>query len=203
MERAKTMKKLVAISTLGLSLLIATPAFAYTVKSGDTMSKIARDNNLTLQEVSNVNPQVKNIDLIYVGQNIETKFVEKDQKIDASATLSEKDLMARLVSAESLSEPYAGKVAVAIVVLNRVDSDEFPNSITTVIDQPGQFTPVSNGAINKPADSDSIKAVEEALAYDRSQGFGSLFFYNPLTATNNWLDNRPTTTTIGNHIFKK
>jgi N-acetylmuramoyl-L-alanine amidase len=108
-----------------------------------------------------------------------------------------------LVRAEAEGEPYAGKVAVAIVVLNRVDHPQFPNSIKEVIYQPRQFTPVSNGTINQPADDESIRAVEEALAYDRSKGYGSLFFYNPKTSHSRWLDSRPTTIVIGNHVFKK
>lgn len=65
------MKKLIALGALSLSLLIAaSPTFAYTVKSGDTMTSIANRNGLTLQELSEANPQIKNLDLIYVGQHI-------------------------------------------------------------------------------------------------------------------------------------
>lgn len=73
------MKKLITPIALGLSTLIATPlnAFAYTVKSGDTMSKIAKENNISLQDLSKANPQIKNIDLIYVGQNINLTAKEK------------------------------------------------------------------------------------------------------------------------------
>lgn len=197
------MKKLIASTVLGLSLLIASPAFAYEVKSGDTMSEIAKAHNMSLQELSKANPQVKDLNLIYVGQNINTSVGEEGYNQITSATAYEKDLMARLVRAESESEPYAGKVAVATVVLNRVDSDGFPDDIHSVIYQDRQFTPVSNGEINKPADPQSVKAVQEALAFDRSTGAGSLFFYNPATATSRWLDSRPTTLVIGNHVFKK
>jgi len=208
------MKKLIAVSTLGLSMLIASsPAFAYTVKSGDTMNNIAKENGMSLQELSKANPQVSNLDMIYVGQTINTLSNEATHttttssktgfKQVTSATAAEKDLLARLVRAEAESEPYAGKVAVAVVVLNRVDSADFPNSIHDVIYQSGQFSPVTNGEINKPADADSIKAVEEALSENRSLGAGSLFFYNPSTAVSHWLDSRPTTLVIGHHVFKK
>ncbi|NUK31350.1 cell wall hydrolase [Parageobacillus sp. VR-IP] len=196
------MRKLIAITALGLSMLIAPPAFAYEVKSGDTMSEIAEEHGITLYELSRANPQIKNVNLIYVGQNIVIPG-KNEYKPVTNATPYEKDLLARLVRAEAEGEPYDGKVAVAIVVLNRVDHPQFPNSIKEVIYQPGQFTPVSNGAINQPADAESIKAVEEALAYDRSKGYGSLFFYNPKTSHSHWLDSRPTTVVIGNHVFKK
>jgi N-acetylmuramoyl-L-alanine amidase len=196
------MRKLIAVTALGLSMLIAPPAFAYEVKSGDTMSEIAEEHGVTLYVLSRANPQIKNVNLIYVGQNIVIPG-KNEYKPVTNATPYEKDLLARLVRAEAEGEPYDGKVAVAIVVLNRVDHPQFPNSIKEVIYQPGQFTPVSNGAINQPADNESIRAVEEALAYDRSKGYGSLFFYNPKTSHSRWLDSRPTTIVIGNHVFKK
>lgn len=204
------MKKLIAGLTLGLSLLITSPAFAYEVKSGDTMGKIADANGVTVQELSNKNPDVKDINLIYVGQNINTGKSEAVAKPVSSFTESpsisasnyEKDLLARLVRAEAESEPYAGKVAVAVVVLNRVDSPDFPNTVSAVIKQSGQFSPVVNGEISRSADSESKRAVAEALITDRSQGAGSLFFYNPKTASSRWLDSKPTKLVIGNHTFK-
>ncbi|MGG4390503.1 cell wall hydrolase [Priestia megaterium] len=202
------MKKLVAVGALGLSLLASTPAFADEVKSGDTMYKIAKKNNMSVEELHKLNPQVKDVNKIYVGQEINTESKSTPAKSTAvtgtsNASSYEKDLLARLVRAEAESEPYSGKVAVATVVLNRVDNPTFPNSISAVINQSGQFSPVSNGEISKPADADSIKAVNEALTFNRNLGAGSLFFYNPKTATSRWLDSKQTTVVIGNHTFKK
>ncbi|MDF2010225.1 cell wall hydrolase [Priestia megaterium] len=210
-------KKIVAPAVVGVGVVAgASPSFAYTVQEGDTMSGIAKKNNMSLNELASKNPNVKNLDLIYSGQNINTDNstnVNTNTKVEettstpvkenTSVSSYEKDLMSRLVQAEASDEPYAGKVAVAYVVLNRVDSGEFPNSISSVINQPGQFTPVSNGMINNTPSEDSKRAVNEALNADRSKGAGSLFFYNPRTASSRWLDSRPTTTVIGNHVFKK
>ncbi|WP_409270034.1 cell wall hydrolase [Neobacillus sp. SCS-31] len=119
-------------------------------------------------------------------------------------TAAEKDLIARLVRAEAVGEPYAGKVAVATVVLNRVASKDFPNTVSGVVNQVSNgyyaFTPVKNGQINKPADAESKRAVNEALAF-KGQGKGSLFFYNPKTAVSKWVFSRKTTVTIGKHRF--
>lgn len=197
------MKKLIACTALALSLLSTSPAFAYEVKSGDTMSQIAKEHNISLQELSEKNLQVKDLNRIYVGQTISTDAVIIKSNSTVSASSYEKDLLARLVRAEAESEPYAGKVAVAEVVLNRLDSPDFPNSISAVINQRGQFSPVSNGAINRPADAESKRAVKEALSMDRSRGAGSLFFYNAKTASSRWLDSKPTTLVLGNHTFKK
>jgi N-acetylmuramoyl-L-alanine amidase len=124
------------------------------------------------------------------------------QSNNNSISSYEKDLLARLVRAEAQGEPYAGKVAVARVVLNRVESSQFPNTIKGVIYQSGQFSPVSNGSITKPASSEDFRVVEDALSIGGSAS-GSLFFYNPAIATSRWLDSRPTTEVIGNHTFKR
>jgi N-acetylmuramoyl-L-alanine amidase len=223
------MKKLITVITLIASLFIASPAFAYTVKSGDTMSQIAVDNNLTLEELAKLNPQVEDLDLIYVGQTINTPIQEstnaniayaaeptpeishiseavaEEPKQDQTLKYSneELDLLARLVRAEAQGESLQGKIAVACVVLNRVESSTFPNTIKGVIYQKGQFQPVRNGAINKPADQDSIKAVQEAINSSRHLAGASLFFYNPAVAKSRWLDSRTTTVVIGNHVFKR
>lgn len=203
------MKRLKAITlALGLSLLITSPAFAYTVKSGDTMGELAEEYNISLHELSRLNPQVKDIDLIIVGEVLEVG--EKDAEdtvpkvapvVKTTATDTEVNLLARLVRAEAQGESFAGKVAVAEVVLNRVESDDFPDSIGAVIYQSGQFSPVSNGSINKAPDEASIKAVEQALQGSNTVG-KALFFYNYKTATSRWLDSRQTVTVIGNHTFK-
>lgn len=202
------MKRLKAIITaLGLSLLITAPAFAYTVKSGDTMSEIAEDRGVTLHELSRLNPQVKDLDLIYVGDEIKTDGAKVEETTapdvrNTSISEYERDLLARLVRAEAEIESFKGKVAVAEVVLNRVESEEFPDTIEGVIYQKRQFTPVANGSINKKATEDCYRAVDEALKGSNYVG-DSMYFYDPEIATSRWLDSRPTTVVIGNHTFKK
>ncbi|MGC4377173.1 cell wall hydrolase [Fictibacillus sp. Mic-4] len=185
-------------------LFSTTNAFAYEVKRGDTMTKISKKYGLSLGELIRLNPQVKNPNLIFIGQTIHTSGNSSStvsHKTNVSA--NDRDLLARLVRAEAGGEPYDGKVAVAIVVLNRVDSPDFPNTVHDVIYQKGQFSPVANGQINQPADNESRRAVDEAIAYDRSRGYGSLYFYNPELSPNSWLKSRPTTKVIGHHVFKK
>ncbi|MDQ6596726.1 cell wall hydrolase [Bacillus salipaludis] len=112
----------------------------------------------------------------------------------------EKDLLARLVTAEAKGEPYKGKVAVAAVVLNRVKNDQFPDSIHQVIYQKRQFQPVANGMINKPAVEDAKKAVNEALAKN-GQITDALYFYNPDKTDSKWLRSKKTIKKIGHHRF--
>jgi N-acetylmuramoyl-L-alanine amidase len=134
------------------------------------------------------------------GTTLEKDEYEPRYTIELSD--DEKDLLARLVQAEAVGESYEGKVAVAIVVLNRVDCDCFPDTVRDVIYQHKQFSPVMNGSIHKEAGTVSIQAVEEALRIDRSKE-EALYFYNPALVSTSWLETRTYIKTIGNHTFLK
>ncbi|MCK8817705.1 cell wall hydrolase [Natroniella sulfidigena] len=111
--------------------------------------------------------------------------------------------LARAVHGEARGEPYDGQVAVAAVILNRVQDDEFPDDIYDVIYQPGQFAAVDDGQINLTPNDTSYQAAKEALS-GRDPSLGALFFYNPRTArTLWWLTSRETTVQIGDHVFAK
>ena len=109
-------------------------------------------------------------------------------------------LLSKLVYAEARGETYKGKVAVAAVVLNRVASASFPNTISGVIYQSGAFTCVNNGSINNTPDSECIRAAREALNGWDPTG-GCLYYYNPKTAVDDWIRTRTIKTVIGNHSF--
>ena len=88
------------------------------------------------------------------------------------------------------------------VVLNRVRSSSFPNSIAGVIYQPGAFTAVSDGQINLTPNDTARKAAQDALnGWDPT--YGSIYYFNPNTATSGWMWSRPYVTTIGKHRFCK
>ena len=120
----------------------------------------------------------------------------------SSSNNSNLDLLARLVYGESRGEPYTGQVAVAAVVLNRVKSSSFPNTVAGVIYQTGAFDAVSDGQINLSPDSTAKKAAQDAInGWDPS--YGAIYYFNPNTATNKWIWSRPMTVTIGKHRFCK
>ena len=120
----------------------------------------------------------------------------------SSATIVSSDhrLLAKLVYAEARGEPYKGQVAVAAVVLNRVESSSFPNTISGVIYQRNAFTCVNNGSINNTPDNTAIRAALDALNGWDTTG-GCLYYYNPKTATDDWIRSRTVQTVIGNHSF--
>lgn len=113
---------------------------------------------------------------------------------------SETYLLGRLVHGEARGEPYVGKVAVAAVVLNRVKSPSFPNTISGVIYQAGAFDAVADGQINLTPDEDSLRAARDALNGWDPTG-GCLYYYNPATATNGWIWSRTVQLSIGKHNF--
>lgn len=111
-------------------------------------------------------------------------------------------LLARLVYGEARGEPYKGQVAVAAVVLNRVKSSQFPNSVSGVIYQSGAFSVVNDGQINLTPDETAIKAARDAMnGYDPTNG--CLYYYNPAKTTNQWMLSKPVLLVIGNHSFFK
>lgn len=118
--------------------------------------------------------------------------------------VSERDmeLLARLVYAEGRGEPYEGQVAIAAVVLNRVASDEFPNTVREVIYAPNAFSPVHDGNLTHKSNESTRKAVQDAVN-GKDPSNGSLYFFNPDTATSKWIWSRPVTVEIGNHRFAR
>ncbi len=109
-------------------------------------------------------------------------------------------LLSCCVYGEARGESYTGKVAVAAVILNRVKSSKFPNSISGVIYQQGAFTCVSDGQINMGTNDECTRAAQDALnGWDPSGG--ALYYFNPATATSKWIWSRPQLITIGKHIF--
>lgn len=118
----------------------------------------------------------------------------------APATESESYLLARLVHGEARGEPYTGKVAVAAVVLNRVKSAAFPNTISGVVFQTGAFDCVADGQIWLTPDAASIRAANDALAGWDPTG-GCIYYYNPATATSSWIWSREVRLSIGAHAF--
>ena len=121
---------------------------------------------------------------------------------NSSSNNSNLNLLSRLVYGEARGEPYSGQVAVAAVVLNRVEHSSFPNTVAGVIYQSGAFDVVSDGQINLTPNSTAIKAAQDAInGWDPS--YGAIYYFNPNTATNKWIWSRPMTVTIGKHRFCK
>lgn len=174
----------------------------YTVKSGDSLYLIAKAYGISVTSLKKANGLI--IDTIYPGQVLNLPGIaQKISTTGISYTQSDVDLLARLITAEAQGEPYNAQVAVGAVVVNRVKSSSFPNTLSGVIYQTingyYQFTPVLNGWINYPATQDAKKAALDALnGVDPSKG--ALFYFDDST-TNTWLWSKPISIIIDKLVF--
>lgn len=137
---------------------------------------------------------------MYILENNNTKV----EAASNSGSTSDMQLMARAINGEARGEPYEGQVAVGAVILNRVKSSKFPNTIAGVIYESGAFTAVADGQINVPISEGSTvyKAARDAMnGWDPTNG--AIYYFNPDTATNKWIWSRPLIKKIGKHRFCK
>ena len=108
--------------------------------------------------------------------------------------------LAAVINGEGRGEPYTGQVAIGAVVLNRVESDKFPNTIAEVVYQSGAFDSVRDGQINLIPTESALRAAMDAInGWDPTDG--SLYFWNPSTATSKWIWSIPIKVQIGRHVF--
>lgn len=138
------------------------------------------------------------------GQEAQAKPAKRPNKavLQNTSGFSENDirLMANAVHGEARGESYVGKVAVAAVILNRLNSSLFPNTVSQVIFEPGAFTAVADGQIWLTPDEESLRAVRDAINGWDPTG-GALYYYNPAKTTNRWIYSRPVIKRIGKHVF--
>ena len=135
-----------------------------------------------------------------VGQNTARALGISLNTQQVAQSSSDLYLLAKTVYAEARGEPYEGQVAVAAVILNRVESPDFPNTIAEVVYQPWAFTAVHDGQINLEPNETAYSAARDAMnGWDPT--YGCLYYYNASTATSKWIFSRTTVVTIGKHVF--
>ena len=165
----------------------------YGAKTKTAVKNFQRKNGLTADGI--VGPKTA----AAMGINLKTSTTTTSTSTSSNSNLY---LLAKCVHAEARGEPYAGQVAVAAVILNRVKSSKFPNTISGVIYQPYAFTAVADGQINLEPNETAYKAAKDALnGWDPS--YGSIYYYNPATATSKWIWSTTKVVQIGKHIFSK
>ncbi len=169
---------------------VGTPDGVFGVGTEAGLKKFQSANGLTADGVAGA----KTLEKLGISKSTQTGGN------NAGFTDSDVYLLAKTIHAEARGESYIGQVAVGAVILNRVKSPEFPNTIAGVVYQPWAFTAVHDGQINLEPDEQSIRAAKDALnGWDPS--YGCLFYYNPDKATSKWIFTTQTVTQIGNHIF--
>ncbi|MFC4387679.1 spore cortex-lytic enzyme [Gracilibacillus marinus] len=169
-------------------------------------------------EPSKNNKKPNNQNNTSANENNNNNSANQDQNKNTDSTTNEKDmeptavnvpqgfsqnditLMANAVHGEARGEPYEGQVAVAAVILNRVESPTFPNTVSGVIFEPRAFTAVSDGQIWLTPNDSARRAVLDAINGWDPTG-EAIYYFNPNTATSSWIWSRPQIKQIGKHIF--
>ena len=215
----KTIKKdnKLKSSTIVKGQKIKVRAKIYTVKNGDTLYKIAKKYKISLTNLKKANHKSSNA--LKVGQKLmlpgikpttakktaSTTSTASKSKAVISYTSKEEDLLARLITAEATGQPYDAMVAIGGVVVNRVQSSKWPDSIDAVINHVSggyyQFTPVKNGYIKNPASATAKKAAKAALT--GSDPSKNAMFYFDDSSTNSWLWSKTVTAQYGKMVFVK
>lgn len=187
-----------------------TTGTSYTVKSGDSLYAIAQRFGIGVNTIMQANGLTSSV--INPGKQLIIPGASARNTAPVAATVSRSaqrpvipydeqdlDLLARLVTAEAGGEPMEAQIGVAAVVVNRVKSSTFPNSIQDVIYAPNQFSPVRNGWINKPATANAINAAQAALNGSDPTN-GALYFFDN-SATNSFLLSLPVTSNYGKMVY--
>lgn len=194
----------------------------YTVQAHDTVNRIASKFQVPLVQLWHDNRLIS--DMLKPGQSlvipytgvipannayaappkIEVKSARflPTEHLGGSFSPDQISLLAHLVQAEAGNQPFVGQVAVAAVVLNRLKSPEFPQTLEQVILQPGQFESVSNGTYRLAPSPNARMAVEAALnGWDPTDG--ALYFYNPALTHESWIEHQPVIVQIGEQRFSR
>ncbi|SDX42625.1 Cell wall hydrolase CwlJ, involved in spore germination [Marininema mesophilum] len=135
-------------------------------------------------------------------KTVQVAKVQVAKRNASSLNQEDIDWMARAIYSEARGEPYKGQVAVAAVIINRMESPQYPDRAKAVIMEKGAFTAVSDGQIWLKPDAEAYKAAKEA-ARGSDPAQGATYYFNPETATSKWIWSRPQLTKIGKHIFSK
>ena len=161
----------------------------------EAVKKFQRKNGLTADGIAGIATYKA------LGMNDSVKVLEGNKNNSGSNyTNSDLYMLAKCIYADARGESYTGQVAVGAVILNRVASSSFPNTISGVIYQKGAFTAVTDGQINLEPNKTAMNAASDAMnGWDPT--YGCLYYYNPAVATSSWIFSRKTVTTIGKHIF--
>ena len=131
--------------------------------------------------------------LLYLG-------LDSSQPSSSQYSSSDVYLLAKVIAAEARGESYTGQVAVGAVILNRVESSSFPDTVSGVVYQKGAFSCVTDSNWKVEPTAEARKAAQDAInGWDPSGG--ALYYYNPAKTSNKWIRTRPVITTIGAHVF--
>lgn len=175
------------------------PVTVYQVESGDSLHWIAATYGISVDELKTMNNL--DSDLIRVGQRLVVPLdLVKYYPAGVQLSAQEVEWLAQMIHAEARGEPYLGQVAVGAVIINRMLSSQFPNTLRGVLFQTNAFQPIQNGSFFLAPSQSARQAALEALNGHDPTG-GALFFFNPRQSSDRFMHSRPAKVTIGRHRF--
>lgn len=205
---SKRVMTAVVIGVIFACFTLTAQAASYYVQPGDTLWLIAEQFGVTVEEIK----QASGIwyDLLYPGDVLivpDESHAYRGEPTTSRGGIrpSSQDvqMLAQMIMAEAAGEPYEGKVAVAAVILNRLEHPSFPKTLSGVLYETDAFEPILNGSFySQGPNAQCVQAATEALAGADPTG-GAVYFYNPSTARSSWIFTRPVVKQIGNHVFAK
>jgi N-acetylmuramoyl-L-alanine amidase len=172
---------------------------SYRVVKGDSLYEIARFFGTIVAALMEINE----LKTTTIGVNQVLLVPDngaKEYPVGLWLTDQEVQWIAQMIHAEARGEPYLGQVAVGAVIINRVKSPKFPNTVKDVLFQDGAFQPIRNGTFYQAASEQAYRAALEALnGHDPTNG--ALFFFNPSISKDRFMHSRTPAITIGQHRF--
>ena len=196
----------------GQTLQIPVDYVMHRVASGESLYKLAQRYGCTISDIKMLNSLTSNTIQTGIVLKIPASSTVNSNSVGTRATSSrgggyqrtytqaEWDMLAQVVYGEARGEIYDGQVAVAAVVLNRLENDDFPDTMYGVVFQKNAFTCVSDGQYYLHPDRTAYEAALEAMQGNDPTN-GCLYYWNPVTATSRWIWTRTIETQIGNHVF--
>lgn len=184
--------------TMALGVLgnVAYAALSHRVERGDTLWRLSRLYRTTVTAIQAANGLSG--DLILVDQVL---VIPEDNSDAGDFDAESVELMARMIVAEAEGEPYLGMVAVGAVIMNRVESPRFPDTIRAVLFQRGQFEPIANGRFWRVQVREIHRRAARAALGGMDPTGGALFFFAPRKTNNRFMWSRPVIMDIANHRF--
>ncbi|NMA62118.1 MAG: LysM peptidoglycan-binding domain-containing protein [Firmicutes bacterium] len=171
----------------------------YQVQTGDSLYWIAATYGISVQELMHLNHL--DSEVIRVGQRLAVPTdLLKYYPVGIYLSNQEVEWLAQMIYAEARGEPYIGQVAVGAVIINRILSPQFPNTLRGVLFQNNAFQPIRNGSFYMTPNESARRAALEALNGHDPTG-GALYFFNPRQSSDRFMHSRPAKITIGSHRF--
>lgn len=213
MNLRKIMLQMAVVVLIAASVFLGTEKYSYANTTVD--NTLVKDNQKLIDELKNGQEQSTSIILLENNEKLDQLIAAHSLTLDSILdslkvspidkkvyTNKEIEMMAKMVYGEARGETLKGQVAVAAVILNRVESPKFPDTVSNVLFQDGAFTAVNDGQFQKSPDHEAYQAVILAInGMDPTKN--AIFYYNPEIAKSDWIYTRPTTAKIGEHVFAK